>query len=397
MNGQKNRDSRMPRAVERSMPDHVPQSHDIKSYVSRPGFWMRRFPRLLRVSLALSLAMCAGRRALGAEVDWTAPAPCPTRDMVERRIRDAIAMPLEKAAQIRFVCRITVTREKSYRLELRVGDQATPRPSAPRIFEAPSCDQVADTAAVAMALALGADAPESSSNDSKERRLGVNRSSAQRDVAATDQPKRERPTPAEPRQDQSGHAKETPVTSASRARTSAASPGVDPWWVVARIGPIIDQGSLPGIAVAPQVAFELGFRAVSARLSGAYFAEKRSTLADGSGGDFSLWGVTLGICGRTPRAHAHGRVCAGIELGQMAGVGAGNVLVKRRSTTTWVAPEVDLSVVSAPWLAGMRAYLGVLAGVPLTRRYFTLGGKEDVHRADSVVWRLNAGLEIDWQ
>lgn len=81
----------------------------------------------------------------------------------------------------------------------------------------------------------------------------------------------------------------------------------------------------------------------------------------------------------------------------MTGVGAGNIRVKRESTTLWVAPEVDVSLVSAPWLLGMRTYLGVLAGLPLTRRHFNLGGEEDVHRADSVVWRLNAGLEIDWQ
>lgn len=358
---------------------------------------MLRFPCLIRTSLAFGLTLCAARPALGAELDWTAPAPCPTRDTVERRIRDAIAMPLEKAAQTRFVCRISVTRGTSYRLELRVDDRSMTGRSSPRIFEAPTCEQVADTAAVAIALALGADAPESSSFDPKERRLDDHMSSAQRDVAAKDRPKQKQTTPDEPTQGDSGQNGGTPETTASRAPMSAASSGLNPFWVAARIGPIIDQGSLPGITVAPQVAFELGFRAVSARLSGAYFAEKRSILADGSGGDFSLWGVTLGICGTTPRAHAHGRVCAGVEVGEMTGVGAGDLLVKRQSITSWFAPEVDISAISAPWLLGMRAYLGVLAGVPLTRRNFTLGGKEDVHRADSVVWRLNAGLEIDWQ
>jgi hypothetical protein len=80
----------------------------------------------------------------------------------------------------------------------------------------------------------------------------------------------------------------------------------------------------------------------------------------------------------------------------MRGIGQG-VSVSRTGQATWLTPHVDIEVTTAPWLFGTRGYLGGGAGMPLIRSPFIFGKSELVHQSNSLVWLLNAGLELDWE
>jgi hypothetical protein len=144
-------------------------------------------------------------------------------------------------------------------------------------------------------------------------------------------------------------------------------------------------------------SIDLGFNVLSARLAGTVFENNRTTLSDGSGAEFTLWSVALSICGNARREQSHASLCAGMEVGQMNGRGFGALAVARAGSATWVTPIVQAHIVSAPVFFGLRGYIGALAGMPLVRRPFTFGEVEVVHRAEVIVGRLGAGLEIDWQ
>ena len=97
-----------------------------------------------------------GVTARAAELDWNAPASCPTRDTLELHLRDSLGTPLAEAAALRFSAKVTQLSRGTFRLDLWVVGSETPLPNPPRVFEANSCEELVDTATVAIALALGA-------------------------------------------------------------------------------------------------------------------------------------------------------------------------------------------------------------------------------------------------
>lgn len=338
--------------------------------------------RLLRFSTFILLLSVAGARtATAAELDWQAAPGCPERDIVEHRLRIAIGMPLAQAGNNRFKCTITRSPKGSYRLELRVEGPSTRSGDPPRIIEAATCVQVTDTAVIAIALALGEHAVEPTPSGSEEK--------PQNAVPLRDETSLSVP----------GKTKEEATSTLSeKTAASAAAPAYSsPIWAAARLGPVVDTGSLPRLAFGLEPALALGYSALSARLSGTLFADQRKTLPDASGGEFSLWSVALSLCGSTPRERAHAALCAGAEVGRMTGNGFGSVTVARQGSATWVAPRLQFELVTAPSLFGMRGVFGVMAGMPLMRRPFIFGTSEQVHRPASIAGRLSLGLEIDWQ
>ncbi len=338
---------------------------------------------LLRTSSPIVLAVstiAAAGSAWAAELDWQAPPGCPEREIVQHRVRLAIGMPLEQAGTHRFKCVVTRAPKGLYRLELRVEVPSVQNGEPPRIIDAATCAQVAHTAVGAIALALGA-------NSAAEAPGATD--------AVASEPESPRDTP------KLSAADKTKETAGSAVPGSAAAPIAAPasrshLWLAARFGPVVDAGSLPGLAFGLEPTVHLGYRAVSARLSGSVFADRRKTLADGSGGEFSLWGVALSLCGSTPREHSHARLCAGLEVGKMTGSGFGAIADSRQASATWVLPRLEVELLTEPWFFGVRGAFGAMAGVTLTRRPFTFGTVEQVHRPERLAARLSGGLEIDW-
>ena len=322
--------------------------------------------------------------AQAAELEWEAPPTCPNREGLESRVYDTLGLPLAQAGDLRFSCKVTQLRNGKFRLELLVLDGKALGRKAPRVIEADRCDQVVETAAVAIALALGADdsvavepsgsatyAPNSSNTDDAARVPGSDAKTV-RDVVATNSPK---PLP--------------PI------KSSAITPP-NPVWLTARLGPVVDIGSLPGLAPGVEAAVLLGFGSAAIRLSGFTLMEREAQLTDGSGGRFSLMGGALAACGTSARESAYASFCAGLELGQLKGQGIG-VLQSRTGIAAWVTPRVDVTLTSAPTWFGLHYFAGLGAGLPLSRSPFLLGGSVQVHRPASMVGRLAIGLEIDWQ
>jgi hypothetical protein len=351
-----------------------------ESCYRRVAYRRRIFLRWLTSGSLMLVGITFSQLASAAKLDWHTPQACPTAETVEHRVRIAIGVPLEQAGDSRFKCSVTESTNGSFRLELRVEIPSVETAEPPRIIEANTCDQVADTAVIAIALALGATALEEPS-DSVRAAPDVRSRRQDSSVSVTGQNNKHKDT-------KHNHAAKPPPVAPSESSHL---------WVGARVGPVVDRGSLPGFGLGLAPAFDFGYRAVSARLSATIFGTKRTALVDGAGGEFSLWTAALAACGNTPRERAHATLCAGLEVGKMTGSGIGSLKVARQGSVPWWMLHIQVDVVTNPWLFGMRSYFGGLAGAPLIRHPFTLGTLEQVYRPESIVLRLVAGLEVDWQ
>ena len=100
------------------------------------------------MSLAFFVAMAVPRVALGApvELDWDAPDPCPDRDDVEALVSRHLGDRATARAPVSASGRIVQT-PTGYALTLRTS-------TGERHIEAVSCDELAQSAAVILALLI---------------------------------------------------------------------------------------------------------------------------------------------------------------------------------------------------------------------------------------------------
>lgn len=347
--------------------------------------------------VGITLAVFApARSTYAAQLVWEVPAGCPSQDTVELRIRDALGIPLARARNVRFFCKVTPAPKGGVRLELQVAGAEQPAHQTPRIFEASTCDQVAETAAVAIALALGANQerdPETSTTTSNSTPLTADTPSNETEIPIADSRSN-----GATLSDSSAPSVPTVVAPGKPPNAPAPTTTLEhsPLWLATELGPVVDWGSLPQIAPGIDASVAFGYRALSLRISGCTLMERSATIADGTGGRFSLTAGALSFCGNTPREQAHATVCAGFELGQQVGEGIGPLKLRRKGTALWSTPRADITLRSAPAWFGLRYFAGLGAGAPLTRPSFTLGGDTEVHQAARLVGRLVLGLEINW-
>jgi hypothetical protein len=156
-----------------------------------------------------------------------------------------------------------------------------------------------------------------------------------------------------------------------------------------------DVGTLPHatLGVGGELGIERG--SWSLRALGTYFLGASGTLesAPALGGNFSWWtGGVLG-CGAPSTGTLRIELCAGAELGVLAGQGTGAALASQHPSTLWFAASGNLA---ASWqLSGslrLRTSLGV--AFPLVgRRPFEINGQR-VHEPSVVAGRAEIGPEV---
>lgn len=311
--------------------------------------------------------------AEAAELEWNAPTVCPSQQTMEERIADAIGMPLPRSADIRFRAHVSHSRTGTFRLVLHADGPKPGQSASPRTIEGADCEQLAHTAVVVISLALDAEA-------------GI----PQEPVPPAAEAEPHRPAPSV----QSG-----PVPSAAPPTyvDPAEAPESKPFWVGARLGTVVDWGSLPGLTPGFSANWSVGHGPAALRLFGTVSTSQETRFADGSGGVFYLWAAGLDVCGiANPAPEGHVSLCLGFEAGRLRGEGVG-VLVTRDGSSGWIMPRSAVEVVSAPWLWGVRGFAEAQVGMPLIRRPFTLGGGGEVHRAEPVVFRFEVGPKIEWR
>ncbi|HEU4407493.1 MAG TPA: hypothetical protein VFS43_19665 [Polyangiaceae bacterium] len=300
--------------------------------------------------LVLSFARGAGAQGgVGEAIDfsWDAPAYCPSSARVLARageeLGDLAARPLPRVrarGEVR-----PAEGEGRWRLSLRTEG---PRGDGERALEADSCEQLADAAALVLALLV--------------------RSEFERTSAP--EPKRS-PAPAPP----------------AGPRLRAAL----------RLGALVDAGSLPALAPGVGAAVAIARGTLGAEATGAAFFPRREQEGprSGTGGDIGLAAGGLRACYRPFRPFAGGwdaGGCAGAEVGYVWGEGFGLANAKQ-GAGLWSGALAG-AWVSAP-LGGVpfALRLGAEGGRTLRAPYFDIEGYGRVFEPSPWFGRLGLGLE----
>lgn len=324
----------------------------------------------LAVALAGAAPAADAEPGEGSTLTWHSVPGCPDAATVRGGVETLLGTPLDAprpgAVDARGVVRATENR--AWVLELTI---ATATGSRTRLYSAPTCGELADLAAVLIAVAIDptvdADLPVLD-----PRRADVveaptfPESTPVVKTAPAPAPVTDVPAPAEP-----------PRKVRGAVRVAA---GVS-------VGPLPDPA--PGVHLGAGVVGR-GFRA---ELIGGYWFAREARLTDepGAGGDVRAWAIGVRGCGVPRFKIVELPACGAVELGAMRaeGVGVEDVTAER---LLWAAARagIGLWVVPIPHFGvGLDADLVV----PLTRPGFEIDGLGEVHRAAPVGFFGLFGLE----
>jgi hypothetical protein len=338
--------------------------------------------------LALGLLLLAAPAGT-VDLEWDAPAGCPTSAQVVERIlaqSDASAEP--RSLTVVGVVRQPGPRRFTLTLELTTRSPGEePTATDRRTLEGETCDALTDAAALIIALGLDAAAETTS---------------------AVPEPDPVVPTPPQPAVDRTDEAGDPPSATApeparSPATRGAASappaPARDPGpalegWVSAAAG--VAGGILPGVGAGVAVEGGVqgrGFRVgISAR--GLPARSTRHPESPDVSGRFDL--VTGGVlaCGVPSAARWSFPLCGQLQAGALRGVGRGAVARPRAQWSPWVGLTASASVAwrALRWLAPFLTAEGVVAAM---RPGFTVGPLPGtIYEAGRFGGRVWAGVEF---
>lgn len=385
--------------------------------------------------------------APAAELRWQAPESCPTQEVVQTRLAEALAEVPPDSAQEPVVGEAEVVQtDAGFRLRLVVrrgaggqtdgpGETGDPAGAAREIV-APTCAQVADAAVLIVALAADptvverggltvapvappdATDPDTADPDSPEvpgtpEPLDVETPTDPATDPATDAAGTvPDPAPADPEVPPDEPPPEVPAEPSPRLpaeRTAAddvTARDEDPPRETPRrplqLGLRVLAGA--GFGVLPGPAADLGLSAslevgrFRAELGAAYWTPSDASAAANSdvGGRFQLWAIEPRGCFVPSVAPSLTLpVCGGLQVGAVHGRGEGDV-VPLSAASAWVSAAVGAGLRWRP--RALRDRLGLwLRGevLPaLTRPRFGTQASGLIHRVDAVGGRIGAGIEV---
>jgi hypothetical protein len=204
--------------------------------------------------------------AHAADLAWTALDDCATRASAQEQIERLVGRPLTEVENVDFAVEIV----RSGAREWRVAVRTLAHDGGPRVREltGATCTEVADAAAVAIAMAIEA---------SDENDLAAQ--SPTHDAAVDE--------PAAP-----DHAPDEPAAPSDEHATAAveASASADALRFALGAGAVLDHGSLPELALGAELALSLGWRALRLTALGTFFPTQQTRLSSNPdhGGEFRL-------------------------------------------------------------------------------------------------------------
>jgi hypothetical protein len=311
--------------------------------------------------------------AAAAELKLAEPVVCSSADELSFSAERALGRALADAAPLELLVNVERDPAGVFRARLEISDAALAGGVGLRTFSAASCDELVDTVALAIALALGS-RPDREAPVRAEAAPSLPASATARATPATPAPP-DAPLP----EDASGN---------ERAATRVAARG----WLVG------DSGSLPRAGLGVAVGVSVGWPGFGLLALGTFLPRQEDSVdrAPGSPGvEMMLLAASLSGCVPLGAARAPVAldVCAGWELGQLSGDGV-RVDIPRHRTSLWSAARLD---VGARWRVPNSAFgveLLITAAAPLTRDEFILQDIGGVHRPANVVGR--AALGVSW-
>jgi hypothetical protein len=320
--------------------------------------------------------LVASSPSRAAELWIAAPSACPIGDELSFRSERALGQPLESAAAVR--CTVHIGRDGAeYAARLEVQVLGSPQPSRTRSLRASSCDNLTETLALAISLAIASNTAEPEAVPAAdESALDAAASAFAGDTGTSDAVERVHGADATP-------SMPARTTESSRYRFGASA------------AVVADAGTLPGVGMGAALGATLGIAAFELRVYGTYLAP-RSVYVERSGGsagaEIDLRAVSLLACApHLARAsELEFGACAGAELGWLQGTGT-VVGVSRSDGSSWSAARIDSE---ARWRLGHGFGVDLLlsALVPWARDEFAIEGVGRVFRSGSVVGRATLGL-----
>jgi len=325
---------------------------------------------VLATASAGSLAVEA--RARATEVIAQKPGPCADADELSHRVEQALGQPLDTAVGSRFeVSTERVAEGFSARVELS-GAAVGP---ALRTLVAPTCEELMDSVALSIALAIG-------SSIGERDEPNVTAASNERTGTSSETPLAERAQDERTRDvDSSGE-------------RDATGLGIE-----ASASVVADTGSLPKPGLGIGIGLGLDWPAVAVRAEGIFLPtrEGQTDPADpaSAGGELGLLtGALLGCLPLAVNVRAVAlRACLGGELGRLSGHGT-RVDTSHDEGTLWAAARIDLGARWTVPATSLGLDFVVTAAAPLLRDEFVVENVGAVHQPASVVGR--AGVGVSW-
>ena len=312
------------------------------------------------------------RAASLPRLDWQAPHECPDADAVSARLRETLDGELIAFGHDWQISgRVSVDGASSWRLVLELSEPDTARNAnaRQRVLRAARCDDLADAAAVAIAIALG-DAMEPDSR--AERTL---------DVASV------APTPPLPQSPPKDVAARTLDPASVR---QSARPQLD-----LTLGALLDSATLGGWSVGGTFAARGWLDRLGLGVYGLWLPPHSQEIAPRQSAELSLLGGGIRAC-YAPLVEVSLRLatCAGFELGRFVADSQGLVDAERLHDA-WLAPSVG-----ADLQARMLDHLGLSSRVelllPLERREYQVDLDQPVHDTPRLTFRWVVGVSSDF-
>jgi hypothetical protein len=318
--------------------------------------------------LASVVAVALARNADAAELAVSGADGCFDAPAIADQVADLLGRPLASVTGVDF--EVTLARAPSsssaaaaaWKLRLDTidgGDAGHERRS--RELTADSCAELADAAAVAIAMTV--------------------RSRA----AAEPAPPRRPPAPVAP-----------PPPSAPASvvsRTPALTPSA-PMTFAGGVAVVGDGGALPQAGIGVELGASLRHRRVRLTVAGTALAPQVAHTTGDVGGEFRLLFGSAQVCLPTAVGRMTLLGCGGYELGRLSAEGVG-VLRPQLGSTRWQAARAELGL-AIPVAARLAVVMRGGVAIPLSRTRFVVDGGTPVHRPGSVAVRLALGAELEF-
>jgi hypothetical protein len=363
-------------------------------------------------------AIAGGARADDAlDLSWTAPPACPGRDAVLAEVRRLLGGRSGKGGRLAVDALVTAA-DGGYRLRITTRGDGGERA---RMLAAPTCGELADAAALIIALGLDPQAVAASGTAAPPGSARPDPSSAPASAPSGTGPTPAPPAPSPPGAPAPPSGATGPVaTTASSgatgplgaARASGAARPPDAaaakaasargWMLSVYAGGAGDAGTFRDATAIARGGVSVARGGLRLEVIGLFAWAGRVTVAGdpAKGGEPWLAGAALSVGGDgTPDGRGATRSAlrltgaAGLELGVQGASGFG-VASPGHGEAPWVAP---FGTAIARWaiVGPLRLRLDVAVLVPLVRPEFVLTNVGLVHQAGPVAGRLSAGIEID--
>ena len=283
-----------------------------------------------------------------AELRWRAPAECDRGTEATSQIEKLIGEPLAEVEGIAFDVEVSVRDDGAHVVALRT--LTSDGMARTREIEGASCEEVAEAAAVAIALSI-----------------------SERNRAAAE------PMPAEPA---------TPAPEASLPVVSEPR-----WQAGLGLGVVSERGAMPevGFGALLEGALEHGLLRLGL-LIGMLPGQDFELAGRDEGGTFALALAAGQACVHPVFGRIHLLGCGGFEVSRLSAEGRG-VSEPLDGDAVLVAPRAEVGVGIAPATA-IRVWLRARAAMPLTRPAFLLDDTLEVHRPESVSFAGSLSAEI---